>query len=78
MKIIDNEKMIIIYEDEKLSCKKIVYMSYADSTDTTIIFEDIINTITKEYVSIEVKGFFFGSPSMEGLNEYYNKLKAEF
>ena len=78
MKTIDNEKMTITYEDEKLSYKKVIYMTYADSTDITFIMEDIIDIKTKEYVSMEVKGFFFGSPTVEGLNEFYEELKAEF
>jgi hypothetical protein len=78
MKTVDNDKMTITYEDEKLSCKKFIYLTYADSSDITFIMEDIIDIKSGQYVSMEVKGFFFGEPTMEGLNEYYNKLKAEF
>lgn len=61
-----------------METKKIIYTAYCETTDTTIIFEDVQNIETGDILSTEVKGFYFGEPKDEANKQYYGKLKAEF
>lgn len=47
------------------------YEVYAEADDMTFIMEDKDGTV-------EVKGFYFGSPDAEATKKYYGSLKAEF
>jgi hypothetical protein len=55
---------------------KIIYTTYSEELDVTIIFEDIVEN--EKTISTEIKGFYFGSPNNESTSTFYGKLKAEF
>lgn len=56
--------------------KKIIYTSYNNMLDITVIFED--TEINGKITATEVKGFYFGKPSEEDTKKFYGKLKAEY
>jgi len=78
MKTVDHNEMSITYNDDKLTHIKIVYGEYVSSRDMTVIFEDIIDKITNKLVSTELKGFYHGEPTIDGIETFYGELKAEY
>lgn len=53
-----------------------VYNAYSEENDMTFILEDTYNGDT--VVKTEVKGFYYGTPSIEANCGFYGKLTAEF
>ena len=47
MKQIDKDKNMIIYNDDKLSYRKIIYGEYSETADITFIMQDIIERATE-------------------------------
>lgn len=79
MKIINKKEMSITHADEELSLIKKVYGEYLSSQDMTIIFEDVINKENGMLISTEIKGFYYGDPSIENIEQYqHGELKAKF
>lgn len=58
--------------------KQDIYTIYDAKSDMTIIFEDNYKEETREVVSTEIKGFYYGKPTEENTKQYHNKLKAIF
>lgn len=57
--------------------RKSVYGIYAPDHDITFVMEEYL-TDDGEFVSTEVKGFYFGEPTEIDNETFYGDLKAEF
>ena len=70
-----------MFRQKKLYVKNIqtsIYTVYSTEADITFIMQDIFDGSTKECISTEVKGFYYGEPNDNLTTEYNGKLKAEF
>lgn len=65
-----------IYEGE-MAMKKEVYGMYAPNYDITFIMEEYF-TDEGMPISLEVKGFYYGTPDELNQKIFYSDLKAEF
>lgn len=53
-----------------------IYTVYASNDDITFIMRDTMND--DGLVSVEVIGFYYGTPNVEATMQFKNKLKATF
>lgn len=51
-----------------------IFQVFSNELDMTIIFEKHLDG--ERVVSMEVKGFYYGSSDEEGMREYYGKMKV--
>ena len=54
--------------------RKEIYTCYSPSADITFIMEDVFRD--NEYISTEVKGFYYGEPDEEATEYFYGDLKS--
>ena len=58
--------------------KKNIFTVYCESTDMTIIFEEVEVILTGDIISTEGKGFYYGEPDEDATKGFYGRLKAEY
>lgn len=77
-KIIDTKNNTITYEEIGKFSKKVIYPVYSESSDITVIFEDIVDKSNGKLWYTNVVGFYFGKPNINLIKEYEGKLQATF
>lgn len=75
-KIIDEENNTITHDN--YDKQTIIYPMYNESENITVIFQDVIQNKTEKVISVEIVGFYYGSPDIETMEIFIGSLKAEF